>query len=1356
MFGFGKIMSGCHSRCKAASRARAILILVPALLLGHNGSAKAEIFPFRTVQGNPPIILPGVTVNVHQGAGDTVEFTFVNICSSSTTAQIKEIAFADPCTPGVIVLNSAAIGPENTPGCTQTQTHNACPPTSNPPCVNYTVGGNLSLNFECPFGPNIVVQPANNDGSIDKGESLTVIFTLNLQVGETAAQAFDRLLACMTGASFDPCVPGLRVGFKFQGGDQGGGGANAINIPFAFPPEDCNENGIPDVCDISCNGFNGFCQVFNPLCGQFPGGFGVPTPTNVLATPAQLCPGGTSSLSAETVAGNTLEWFVGSCGGQIDPFATGSPVSTDVLTQTTTFFVRAKSSTDCFSSCAQVTVTVDDTTPPDVTCPAGTSASADATCMAAVPNYVPDVTAGDNCSLAGNLVITQSPTAGTLVGLGATLVTVTVTDEADNSSMCQVSFTVNDTTTPVITSCGPNQSASANASCMAPVPDFIAGVVASDNCATIDRSLGTISQNPAAGTLVGIGPHTITVTVSDNATPPNTATCTATFTVNDTTGPTITTCPTAVTVFADANCNALVPDLTPMVVATDNCTLAGDLIVDQTPVAGSPLMGLGLTPIHITVTDPGSALIAECDTSVTVVDNMPPAIDTCAGPQNIPANQPLCTALIPDLRNGVAATDNCDFTVSQVPAPGTSVALGPHDVTLTVTDPANQTDSCLTTVTVVDVTPPAIGQCAPSQMAVADSSCEATVPDFTGGVSATDDCSAVPNLTVTQVPVAGTVVGVGMHTVTITVSDEAMPPNTNMCTTTFTVNDTTAPNFVQCADDQMATADGDCQAAVPDFTGGNLVVGDNCSSTGEGTLTITQSPLAGSLVGTGVTVVTITAEDDAGNTETCTATFTVNDTTPPVIICPASIDQPSDPEMCGASINYPPPGVSDNCANRGDCGPVMVNCELPPGSFFPVGTTTVTCTATDCTGNTASCSFTITVNDTDSDSDGVPNCMDDCPATPPDQRPIDSAGCSCLQAQQQLDPLDVDDDGVPDACDNCVDVFNPGQEDCDSDGMGDACEPDGDSDGIPDDCDVGACCGDFASSCAILSEANCINSNGTYLGDGTICAQDSDSDGVSDCLDCCPDTPPGGNIDASGCQGIDANAGGPYQRQCPDPPGIVSVPLLGIPSGQISTCTCAEGVVSSLWTTNCPGATILNPTQANATLQVDTRVSGCPLACEVTLTVTLGCLDEGPTGAAVLTASATAQVSLFDDCNNNGIPDTDEVDSDGDGLIDDCDPDGPAGQAIGACCFMDSTCQPVQGATPDAAAALCTSLGGNFAGDGTDCLTTSCQCGQPGEISLLFTTLSFAPVCGGGCLMMIPLTVLGFLKLRSQRKARSS
>jgi subtilisin-like proprotein convertase family protein len=79
-------------------------------------------------------------------------------------------------------------------------------------------------------------------------------------------------------------------------------------------------------------------------------------------------------------------------------------------------------------------------------------------------------------------------------------------------------------------------------------------------------------------------------------------------------------------------------------------------------------------------------------------------------------------------------------------------------------------------------------------------------------------------------------------------------------------------------------------------------------------------------------------------------------TPPPCsITCPSNVTQSNDPGQCGAIVNYPPPTTTGSCGT--------VTCAPASGSFFPVGTTTVTCTASD--GNMSSCSFTVTVNDTE-------------------------------------------------------------------------------------------------------------------------------------------------------------------------------------------------------------------------------------------------------------------------------------------------------------------------------------------------------------------------------------------------------
>jgi len=126
--------------------------------------------------------------------------------------------------------------------------------------------------------------------------------------------------------------------------------------------------------------------------------------------------------------------------------------------------------------------------------------------------------------------------------------------------------------------------------------------------------------------------------------------------------------------------------------------------------------------------------------------------------------------------------------------------------------------------------------------------------------------------------------------------------------------------------------------------------------------TITCSPASGSFFPVGTTMVTCTAASG----DECVFTVTVQDTQPPSITCPANITVSNDPNQCGAVVTYPDPAPSDNCPGA------TVACSPASGSFFPVGTTTVSCTTTDVRGNTATCSFTVTVNDTQPPSISCP------------------------------------------------------------------------------------------------------------------------------------------------------------------------------------------------------------------------------------------------------------------------------------------------------------------------------------------------------------------------------------------------
>jgi hypothetical protein len=99
--------------------------------------------------------------------------------------------------------------------------------------------------------------------------------------------------------------------------------------------------------------------------------------------------------------------------------------------------------------------------------------------------------------------------------------------------------------------------------------------------------------------------------------------------------------------------------------------------------------------------------------------------------------------------------------------------------------------------------------------------------------------------------------------------------------------------------------------------------------------------------------------DDRTNFHTAYTSPFNFDETAPAITCPADVVQGNDPGLCSAVVNYAAPTVADNCPDvTGVCAP-------PSGSIFPVGMTTVTCTATDSGLASTSCSLEVTVNDTE-------------------------------------------------------------------------------------------------------------------------------------------------------------------------------------------------------------------------------------------------------------------------------------------------------------------------------------------------------------------------------------------------------
>jgi gliding motility-associated-like protein len=128
---------------------------------------------------------------------------------------------------------------------------------------------------------------------------------------------------------------------------------------------------------------------------------------------------------------------------------------------------------------------------------------------------------------------------------------------------------------------------------------------------------------------------------------------------------------------------------------------------------------------------------------------------------------------------------------------------------------------------------------------------------------------------------------------------------------------------------------------------------DNCALE---SMTTTHLPSINFPVGE--TTVKYIAKDIYGNGSNCTFTVTVNDVTVPVITgCPSDIFAAAT-SSCNAEVTWNEPLASDNCSA------VMVS-GSEPGSIFPIGTTVVTYTATDPSGNKSTCTFNVTVENAD-------------------------------------------------------------------------------------------------------------------------------------------------------------------------------------------------------------------------------------------------------------------------------------------------------------------------------------------------------------------------------------------------------
>lgn len=457
--------------------------------------------------------------------------------------------------------------------------------------------------------------------------------------------------------------------------------------------------------------------------------------------------------------------------------------------------------------------------------------------------------------------------------------------------------------------------------------------------ATDNSGQVTVTTDIPSGSSFPVGTTTVTATASDAASPPHTASCTFKVTVSSGNNTCSLACPSNITVTA-------APGETSHLVNYPSPSISGSCGTVSYDIPSGSSFTVGTTTT-VTATATGGANPASCSFTVTVnePDTTPPTI-SCPANIEQPAPGAACFATV-DPGTATANDDRPGVTVSATRSDGQALtapySVGETVIIWTATDAAGNETACEQSIKITENVPPSVTPPTPITVDV-NSSCEdVEVPNFLAGLVASDNCTPSANLDVTQTPAAETLVGVGSHTITITVKD--VSENSTTVTTTFNVVDNTPPTITLNGPSAVTV---ECHTS---FNDPGATASDNCA----GTFPATASG-AVDVNTPGTYTITYNASDPSGNAATAvTRTVQVVDTTPPVI----TLNGGNMTVECHTSFTDPGATASDSC--EGSVAVVVsgsVNVDVP-------GTYTLTYNAQDAAGNNAAAvTRTVTVVDT--------------------------------------------------------------------------------------------------------------------------------------------------------------------------------------------------------------------------------------------------------------------------------------------------------------------------------------------------------------------------------------------------------
>ena len=484
----------------------------------------------------------------------------------------------------------------------------------------------------------------------------------------------------------------------------------------------------------------------------------------------------------------------------------------------------------------------------------------------------------------------------------------------------QVAFTPTGTTTPyTLTTALQINPATTALSWSAPAAiTYGTGLSAAQLNASSGGIAGTFTYSPAAGTILTVGTHQLSVTFTPtDGTDYTSATAGVSLTVNQATPSLTWATPPAITYGTTLSAAQL------------NASAGGVAgTFTYTPAAGT-ILTAGAHPLSVTFTPTDSTDYTTATAAVSLTVNQATPSLTWATPAAITYGTALSAAQLNASSGGIAGT----FTYS--PAAGTILTAGAHPLSVTFT-PTDSTDYTTATATVsltVNQVTPILTWATPAAITYGTALSAAQLNASSGGIAGT----------LTYSPAAGTILTAGAHPLSVTFTPT---DSTDYATSTATVNITV----------NKATPALSWSAPASIIYGTALSAAQLNASSGGIAGTFTYSPAAGTILTAGAhpLSVTFTPTDSTDYaTSTATVSITVNKATPGLTwATPAAITYGT--ALSAAQLNASSGGIAGTFTYSPAAGTILTaGAQLLSVTFTPTDSTDYT---------TATARVSLTVN----------------------------------------------------------------------------------------------------------------------------------------------------------------------------------------------------------------------------------------------------------------------------------------------------------------------------------------------------------------------------------------------------------